>query len=65
MFNLDNFKLMLLKKHYSFEQLANRLDISMTTLYRRLQDGGNFTVDEVRMMIAIFGKKDVFNAIFN
>lgn len=64
MFNLDNFKLMLYKKHYSFELLSQRLGISLSTLYRRIQDSGNFTAEEVRIMIALFGKKDVFNALY-
>lgn len=64
MFNLDNFKMMLLKNHYTYELLAKRLDISKSSLYRRLADGGNFTIEETRIMVALFGKKDVFNALF-
>lgn len=65
MFNLDNFKLLLFKHHYSKEQLAKRLGISVASLYRRIANGGNFTAEEVRIMISLFGKKDVFNALFN
>ena len=64
MFNLDNFKMMLLKKHYTYELLAKRLGISLSSLYRRIADSGNFTAEEVRIMVALFGKKDVFNALF-
>ena len=64
MFNLDNFKIMLLKNNYTFKTLAESLNVSMSSIYRRIKDGGNFTVEEVRVMVNIFGKEDVFNALF-
>ena len=64
MFNLDNFKLMLVKHKYTTNLLAKRLGISQSSLYRRLNDSGNFSMKEVRVMVALFGKEDVFNALF-
>ena len=64
MFNLNNFLAMLMKNGYTKEKLANELDISMTSLYRRLNNSGNFTSEEVRIMISLFGKEDVFNSLY-
>ena len=64
MFDLDGFLFMLGKHRTTKKQLAKLLDISMASLYRRLNNGGNFTVDEVRIMISLFGRDDVVACLF-
>lgn len=64
MFNLDNFLSMLGKNRMTKKQLAKALDISETSLYRRINGSGNFSVEEVRQMIALFGREEVLNCLF-
>ena len=64
MFNLDNFLSMLGKNRMTKKHLADILGISQTSIYRKINSGGNFTVEELRLMIALFGKEDVLNCFF-
>ena len=64
MFNLNNFQAMLSKYGYTKKKLAEELGISYLALYRRISNGGNFSVEEVRKLITIFGKEDVYNSLF-
>ena len=64
MFDLEKFLDMIARNRYTKKKLADRLGISVSSLYRRIEKGGAFSVDEVRIMIALFGKDDVLNSLF-
>lgn len=65
MFNLNKFKAMLLNHNVSEEELAQYLDMKLYTLKRRIKASGNFSIDEIRLMIRLFGKEDVFECLFD
>lgn len=64
MFDLEKFLDMLARNRYTKTKLAKTLNISLSSLYRRIENGGSFTIDEIRLMIALFGKDDVFKVFF-
>ena len=64
MFDLEKFLDMLARNRYTKTKLAKTLNISLSSLYRRIENGGAFTIDEIRLMIALFGKDDVFKVFF-
>lgn len=64
MFNLNNFNAMLAKKGYTKTQLARELNINSSSLHRKIEKGGSFNIVEIRKMVAIFGKEEVFNSLF-
>ena len=64
MFNLEKFLSMLGKNRMTRKQLADILGISVTSLHRRLNNAGNFSAEEIRIMISLFGKDDVLDCLF-
>ena len=40
------------------------LDMKLYTLKRRIKASGNFDIDEIRLMIRLFGKEEVFDCLF-
>lgn len=65
MFNLNKFNAMLLNHNVSKEQLARYLDISLSYLYRKIRNGGDFTIEEIRQLISFFSKEEVFGCLFD
>lgn len=65
MFNLQKFNAMLLKRNTTKQDVANYLGIHISSLYKRLEKGGDFTVDEIRQLINFFGKNEVLDCLFS
>lgn len=64
MFNLKRFEAMLSQRGITKKELATYLGISLPSLYRRLQKGGDFTKNEITMLINYFGRDEVLNCLF-
>lgn len=64
MFNRKRFEAMLLTREVTKEQVANYLGISIASYFRRLKSG-NFTANEIRLLINFFGREEVLNCIFD
>ena len=64
MFNLEKFLAMLGKNRITRKKLADVLGISVASLYRRMNNAGNFSTEEIRIMISLFGKEDVLECLF-
>ena len=64
MFNLNKFNAMLFSRGVSKEQVAEYLGISVPSLYRRLQSGGDFRSSEIRKLITFFSKEEVLGCLF-
>ena len=65
MFNLNKFKTMLLNHNVSEQQLADYLGIKLYTLKRRLRASGDFSIDEIRQLINVFSREEVFGCLFD
>ena len=65
MFNKNEFNAMLARKGMTRAELADRLGIARETLYRRISHNGEFNYKEISMLISIFGKDEVMNALFS
>lgn len=65
MFNRKKFIAMLDNMNVTKKDLASYLGISIASLYRRMKDNGNFTANEIRLMINFFGKDEVISCMFN
>jgi len=64
MFNRKRFEAMLLERGVTKQQLCDYLGISIASLFRRLKDG-NFTANEIRLLIHFFGREEVLGCIFD
>ena len=64
MFNLDGFLDLLARNRYSKVKLAKTLGISLSSLYRRLEKKGDFTMGEVRLLMSLFGRDEILNVFF-
>ena len=64
MFNKNKFEAMLLNHNVSKQQLADYLGIKRYTLNRRIKNGGDFTIAEIRQMVVIFSKEEVCDCLF-
>lgn len=51
MFNKNEFKAQLVRKDMTMKELAMFLGIDESTLYRKIQDDGRFTRQEINAMI--------------
>lgn len=51
MFNMAEFNAALARKGCTRKELAEMLDINEVTLYRKLKRGGDFTREEINIMI--------------
>ena len=65
MFNKNKFEAMLLNHNVSKQQLADYLGIKKYTLLRRIKNSGNFTTDEIRQLINVFSREEVFGCLFD
>lgn len=65
MFNRKRFEAMLLKRNVSKEELADYLGISIASYYRRVRNNGNFSANEIRLLINFFGKEEVMGCLFS
>ena len=63
MFNRKMFEAMLVKRGLTKEDMAEYLGISIASYYRRMKSG-NFTADEIRLLINFFGREEVLDCIF-
>ena len=64
MFSLNKFNAMLSSHGYNKKQVAEYLGISISSLYRRLQNGGEFTTNEIRKLIDVFSREEVLGCLF-
>lgn len=64
MFNKNEFNAMVVAKGMNKAELASKLNIDRSTLYYRIREGGNFTVEEITKLIEIFGSEKVFEVLF-
>lgn len=64
LFNRKKFEAMMLERGVTKEDVAHYLGISVASYYRRIRDNGNFTANEIRMLINFFGKDKVLACIF-
>ena len=58
MFDKNKFKAQLALKGMTCKELAKALDINESTLYRKFNSGGNFTREEINLMIDILDIED-------
>ena len=65
MFDLEKFNAMLCRHHTSKRDVSKYLGISIASLYRRLQKGGEFTTTEIRLLINFYGKEEVLDCLFS
>lgn len=64
MFNLKLFEAMLSKRDVTKEDVAKYLGISRSSLYRRLHNAGDFTKEEINLLINYFGREEVLDCLF-
>lgn len=65
MFNKNKFKAQLVLSGISAKELAKKMEIDESTLYRKIQNDGSFTRSEINHMIEILNitdPKDIFFA---
>ena len=55
MFDKTRFKAQIVLAGITSKELARRLDINESTLYRKINNNGNFTRDEINKLIEIIG----------
>lgn len=55
MFDKTRFKAQIVLAGITSKELARRLDINESTLYRKINNNGNFTRDEINKLIEILG----------
>ena len=65
MFNLKLFEAMLSKRGVTKQDVASYLNISLSSFYRRLQKGGDFTRGEINLLINYFGRDEVLSCLFS
>lgn len=65
MFNKNKFEALLKLHNISKDELADFLGISKSYLYRKIREGGDFTVKEIGLMIGFFGKEEVLDSLFD
>ena len=64
MFNQNKLKAQMALKNISARELAKRMEINESTLYRKIQNDGNFTRSEINLMISILDIKDPADIFF-
>lgn len=58
MFNERKFKAQLVLNGVSMKELAQKMGINESTLYRKIKQDGSFTRDEINQMISILNIDD-------
>lgn len=64
MFNKNRFKAQLALAGMTMRELAEKLDIDESTLYRKVNSGGSFTREEINKMIEILEIKEPMPIFF-
>ena len=64
MFNKNRFKAQLALAGMTMRELAEKLDIDESTLYRKVNSGGSFTREEINKMIEILEIKEPMTIFF-
>ena len=64
MFNKNRFKAQLALAGMTMRELAEKLDIDESTLYRKVNSGGSFTREEINKMIEILKIKEPMPIFF-
>ena len=64
MFNKNKFNAMLLNHNVSKKQLADYLGVKVYSLNRKIRLGGNFSANEIRKLINVFSRDEVFGCLF-
>lgn len=65
MFDKDKFLAMLLRHKTSKAELSAYLGIKLYSLNRKIRQSGSFNMEEVRLMMNLFGREDVIECLFN
>lgn len=65
MFNKNKFNAMLLNHNVSKQMLADYLGIKVYSLNRKIRLGGNFSAKEIRKLIDVFNREEVFGCLFD
>ena len=65
MFNKTKFNAMLLNHNATKQQVADYLGISLSYLYRKIRNCGDFTTEETRKLITLFSKEEVLGCLFD
>ena len=65
MFNKNGFTAMLLRHNVNKDELSNYLGISKSYLYRKISNSGDFTKEEIDLMINLFGREEVLDCLFS
>ena len=65
MFNKNKFNAMLLNHNVKKQQLADYLGIKVYSLNRKIRKGGNFSANEIRKLIDVFCREEVFGCLFD
>ena len=58
MFDKDRFKAQMVLAGISAKELAKKMNIDESTLYRKIQNDGNFTRSEINLVIEILKIED-------
>lgn len=64
MFNIAEFRAALARKDCTRKELAEMLGINEVTLYRKLKRGGDFTREEINIMVEKLDIKDPVEIFF-
>lgn len=64
MFNETEFEVQKVRANVTNKQIAEKLDIDESTLYRKIKNGGNFTRKEIGILIDFLGIEDPMDIFF-
>ncbi len=64
MFNANKFKALVIVGGLSFNDVADKLKIAPTTLYRKIKRDGDFSRSEIQTLRTMFGKEEIEDIFF-
>lgn len=64
MFNETEFEVRKIRAKVTNKQIAEKLNIDESTLYRKIKSGGNFTRKEIGILIDFLGIDDPMDIFF-
>lgn len=64
-FNEKKFRVACIEKGISLKEIAKQLGMNYSSLYRKLQSGGNFTRNQIQTLYTIFGVETANAFLFN
>lgn len=64
MFNEAKFNAMISSRGFKKKDVAEYLGIKYNSLYKKCKDNGNFTANEIRMLITAFSREEVLDCLF-